>query len=290
MSGDGIRASNAPAAPALDPMLPRVVEVRRVSRETADTVTLTLADPDSPARFAPGQFNMLYVFGAGESAISMSGDAGERGALVHTVRAIGSVTRPLVSLKAGAQVGVRGPFGRGWPVDEAARRKATILLLAGGIGLAPLRPVVYHFLRNREKFERLVVLYGARSPADLIYRRELQRWTRSAAIEIHTIVDRGGGEWRGRVGVLTDLLDTCRFDPAGAIAMICGPEVMMRLAARALALRGMRDEDIYLSMERNMRCAIGFCGHCQFGPSFVCKDGPIFALPEISRLLAIREV
>lgn len=268
-------------------MMPRMAEVRRVIRESHDTVSMVIADPQARA-FAPGQFNMLYVFGAGESAISIS--SGEGGMLTHTVRAVGNVTRPLAAMKRGAVVGVRGPFGQGWPVEPAENRKGTTILLAGGIGLAPLRPVIYRFLRERRAEERLVLLYGARSSAEMIYRRELERWALEGAIEVRVIVDRATREWRGRVGVLTDLLDSCAFEPAQTIAMACGPEVMMRAAARALADRGVAAEDTYLSMERNMRCAVGMCGHCQFGPSFICKDGPVFALPRIAPLLGLREI
>ena len=286
-SAAGAAAAPAAAAPAVDPMMPRMLEVRRVIRESHDTVSIVIADPQARP-FAPGQFNMLYVFGAGEAAISISGDAGEGGLLTHTVRAVGSVTRPLAAMKRGAVVGVRGPFGQGWPVEAA--RGGTTILLAGGIGLAPLRPVIYRFLRERRAEERLVLLYGARSSSEMIYRRELERWALEGAIEVHVIVDRAAGEWRGRVGVLTDLLDTCAFEPARTIAMVCGPEVMMRAAARALAERGVAAEDIYLSMERNMKCAVGMCGHCQFGPSFICKDGPVLALPRIEPILGKREI
>ncbi len=276
-------------APANDPMVPRFLTIQRVIRESADTVTLALADPGAREAFAPGQFNMLYVFGAGEAAISISGDPARPELLVHTVRAVGSVTNPLAALKRGQSLGVRGPFGSGWPVDEAERRGATVLLLAGGIGLPPLRPVLYRLLRRRGR-NRLVLLYGARTPADLLYTRELERWQRDGAIEVHVIVDRGEPSWRGRVGVITDLLRSCEFDPANAIAMTCGPEVMMRAAARALIARGIAARDIHLSMERNMKCAIGMCGHCQFGPSFVCKDGPVLPFERVAPMLGIREL
>ncbi len=270
-------------------MTPRFLAIQRVIRESADTVTLMLADPEARAAFAPGQFNMLYVFGAGEAAISISGDPARPELLAHTVRALGSVTNPLATMKRGQPIGVRGPFGSGWPVGEAERRGATVLLLAGGIGLPPLRPVVYHFLRKRGGRNRIVLLYGVRTPADLLYKRELERWRRDGA-EVHVIVDRGDPSWPGRVGVLTDLLHSCEFDPANTIAMTCGPEVMMRAVARALAARGIAARDIYLSMERNMKCAIGMCGHCQFGPSFICKDGPVLALERLAPILGIREI
>jgi NAD(P)H-flavin reductase len=271
-------------------MVPRFLTIQRAVRESADTVTLMLAEPHAREGFAPGQFNMLYVFGAGEAAISISGDPTRPEQLVHTVRAVGSVTNPMTAMKRGQSIGVRGPFGSGWPVAEAERREATILLLAGGIGLPPLRPVLYHFLRKRGRRNRIVLLYGARTPGDLLYKRELERWRRRGSVEVHVIVDRGEPSWQGRVGVITDLLDAPQFDPANTIAMTCGPEVMMRAVVRALLLRGIAAGDIYLSMERNMRCAVGMCGHCQFGPSFICKDGPVLPFDRLAPHLGIREI
>jgi NAD(P)H-flavin reductase len=271
-------------------MVPRFLPIRRVVRETPDIVTLVVGDPDTRRGFAPGQFNMLYIFGAGESAISISGDPARPRELVHTVRAAGAVTNSLALLKRGESIGVRGPFGSGWPVYEAERRRATILLLAGGIGLPPLRPVLYHFIRQRRHLNRVVLLYGARTPGDLLYMCELERWRSNGSVEMHVIVDRGEGGWRGRVGVITDLLDSCEFDPGNTVAMTCGPEVMMRAVMRALVARGIAPRDIYLSMERNMKCAIGMCGHCQFGPSFICKDGPVLTAEQIGPLLGIREI
>lgn len=271
-------------------LTPRFLPVRRTIRESHDAVTIELLDEAGRCAFAPGQFNMLYLFGAGEVAISISGDPADAGALTHTIRAVGSVTSPLSAVKRGTMIGVRGPYGRGWPLGRATERKATILALAGGIGLAPLRGVAYHFFRNRESFDRLIVLCGARTSEDLLYARELERWRAQPGLELSVIVDRGDSSWTGRVGVLTDLLKTAQFDAANTIAMICGPEVMMRIAAGALRERGMAANDIYLSMERNMKCATGTCGHCQFGPHFVCKDGPVFALSEIAPILGVREV
>jgi len=273
-----------------DPMVPRFLTIQRVTRESNDTVTLVLADPHAREGFAPGQFNMLYVFGAGESAISISGDPARPQYLVHTARAVGSVTNPLAAMKRGQSIGVRGPFGSGWPIAEAERREATLLLVAGGIGLPPLRPVLYHFLRKRGRCNRIALLYGARTPRDLLFTRERERWRRSGAAEVQVIVDRGEPSWQGRVGVITDLLDSTQFDPASTMAMTCGPEVMMRAAARALLVRGIAARDIYLSMERNMKCAIGVCGHCQFGPSFICKDGPVMSFDRAAPLLGVREI
>ena len=278
----------AAAAVAADAMLPRFLPVRRVIRETADTVTLQLDDPE-PRPFKAGQFNMLYLFGAGEVAISISGAPARPGTLEHTVRAVGSVTRPLAELRRGASIGVRGPFGSAWPLEEAARRGCDLLLLAGGIGLAPLRPVIHEVHRERDRYGRLTLLCGARSPADLLYRRELSAW-RSPRTHVRSIVDHGDLSWRGRIGVLTDLLAEVSFDPAETLALMCGPEVMMRFAERELGRRGMPRENIYVSLERNMKCALGFCGHCMMADSFVCKDGPVFRFSDVAPFFGVREV
>jgi len=270
-------------------MTPRFVRIKRTVRETPDVVTLDLESPDPSSIFTPGQFNMLYLFGAGEVAISFSGDPDRPDTLTHTIRAVGSITRPLDALKRGAMIGVRGPYGRGWPTDEA-RRAETVLLIGGGIGLAPLRPVIYSLVRNRGAARRVIVLCGARTSDDLLFTREFASWSRQGGFEVHWIIDRGELAWQGRVGVITDLLASVRFEASGALAMICGPEVMMRIVSGDLVSRGVDAAKIHISMERNMRCAIGTCGHCQFGPAFVCKDGPVFPLPQIAPMLGIREL
>jgi NAD(P)H-flavin reductase len=277
-------------APGGDPMLPRFLRIRRAIRENHDTITLELDDSQAAARFAPGQFNMLYLFGAGEAAISISGAPARPQTLVHTIRGVGAVTAPLLRAKRGEMLGVRGPYGSAWPVDEAASTGCDLLLLAGGIGLAPLRPVIYEVLRRRREFGRLIVLYGARTPADLLFRKELTQWRSQPGTTVKLIVDRAAAGWSGRVGVLTDLLGAVEFDPAETIAMACGPEVMMRFAQRELIRRGVADQRIYLSLERNMKCAVGLCGHCQFGPAFICKDGPVFTAAKVEPLLRIREL
>lgn len=260
------------------PMPPRMAPARVVSvvKETHDTFTLTV-EPESPelGRFAPGQFSMLYVYGVGELPISISGDPHEAGRLVYTVRSVGKATNALVNCKPGQAIGVRGPFGTSWPVDEA--RGNDVLIVAGGIGLAPLRPAINHILRNRDDYVRMIVLYGARSPKDLLYRKQLNEWGRLPDTQVLNTVDYGGVNWRGYVGVVTTLFRYVRLHPGRTTALICGPEIMMRFVIRELEKRGLPDCDIHLSMERNMKCAVGFCGHCQLGPYFVCKDGPIFA-------------
>jgi NAD(P)H-flavin reductase len=257
-------------------------------RETHDTFTLELAPGDDGFAFQPGQFNMLYAFGAGEVPVSISGDPGRPRKLVHTIRAVGPVTRALGRLRAGGVVGVRGPFGQPWPLQGATGKD--VVLVAGGIGLAPLRPALCEIAARRRDFGRVVLLHGARSPEDVLFRRELARWRASADIAVSVSVDRASRGWPGDVGVVTALIPRAPFDGANAVALLCGPEIMMRFAADALARRGVHGERQFVSLERNMKCAVGFCGHCQFGPSFVCKDGPVFSYARVRGLLSLREV
>lgn len=276
---------------APDLFLPRPFQITGVRRETPDTVTLRLRSlQGDPFSFQPGQFNMLYLFGVGEVPISISGVHPKTRDLEHTVRAVGSVTRALVRLRKGHIVGLRGPFGRGWPLEEARGRD--ILILAGGIGLAPLRPALQSLMAHRRDYEQIVLLYGARTPADLLYPTELERWRGRLDLQVFITVDRGDEAWRGHIGVVTTLLPLAeRFlDLQQAIILMCGPEVMMRVAARELENRGVSPEQIFLSLERNMKCAVGFCGHCQFGPAFICRDGPVFPLPQVRSLLEVREL
>ena len=267
---------------AVDSMLTHPYVVRTVTKETPDTFTLTV-EPDvgkCDTSFTPGQFSMLWVFGVGELPISISGDPAKHNQLVYTVRSVGQATHALVSQPVGNGIGVRGPLGIGWPTDAA--RGKDVIIVAGGIGLAPLRPVVYDVLSKRKEYGRLVILYGARSPRELLYRKELAVWARNRETQVLVTVDYGGLGWRGHVGVVTTLFKYARLQPAQSVAMVCGPEIMMRFVTRELETHGLRREDIYLSMERNMKCAIGFCGHCQYGPHFICKDGPVFRYEQIA--------
>lgn len=271
-------------------MLPRLFEITAVRPETAagEVFTWELASRDGERLgFRPGQFNMLYHVGSGEVPISISGDA-EDGRLIHTLRAVGGVTRLMQQLKPGDVVGVRGPFGSHWPVEAARGRD--LMIVAGGIGLAPLRPVMYHALRHRDEFKRVFLLYGTREPRDLLFREELAEWRARFDLEVQITVDRGGADWRGNIGVVTTLIERGGFDPATTVAMICGPEIMMRFAVLALEKRGVDPERIYVSMERNMKCAIGHCGHCQLLPFFVCKDGPVFRFDRVAALSEVREL
>ena len=270
-----------------DSLLPVPVPVTRVRRDTAHVATLELT-PASAFVFAPGQFNMLYVFGLGEVAISLSGDPAEEGRIVHTVRAVGAVSRAITRLRRNQFIGVRGPYGSCWPVAQS--ESSDVIIVAGGLGLAPLRPVIYRVLAHRERYGRVVVLYGARGPADILYRRELEIWRRRLDVDIIVTVDHAAADWRGNVGVVPALIPRISIDSDHAVAMVCGPEIMMRFTVDALSQRGLAMDRIFVSMERNMKCAIGLCGHCQFGPAFVCRDGPVFRFDRIAPFFNIREV
>ena len=268
-------------------MLPEPRRVLRVRRETPDTVSLTIETSAETFSFLPGQFNMLYAFAVGEVPISVSGDPGRRREIIHTIKAVGAVSRALCSLRKGTVVGLRGPFGRPWPLADLEGED--LVIVAGGLGLAPLRPVVYHVLKHRGAYRAVSLLVGARTPDDLLFQGELARWKQRGDLRVLTIVDRAGPAWKGRVGVVPMLLDETPIDPRRTVALTCGPEVMTRFTVRALAQRGLPDERIYASLERNMKCAVGFCGHCQYGPSFVCKDGPVFRFDRIRSLFWLRE-
>jgi NAD(P)H-flavin reductase len=269
--------------PAVAPSPFRISDRRR---ETHDTWTLEL-EPLAGDSLAvqPGQFTMLYAFGIGEVPISVSGDPA--GPLVHTIRAVGAVTNALCDPEHDGTVGVRGPFGNTWPLHEATGRD--VLVIAGGIGLAPLRPAVYEVLHGRDRYGRLTILYGSRTPPDLLYREELESW-RSSGAEVDVTVDAAGSSWHGKVGVVPKLIAEARVDPEVTTAFVCGPEIMMHFTARALLDGGMRADRIFVSMERNMRCGVGHCGHCQLGPTLICRDGPVYRYDAIEPLLAVREL
>ncbi len=275
---------------APDPMIPRLFSIQRTRRETEDTFTVELASTDGTGGhfFAPGQFNMLYLFGVGEIPISISGDPNESMKLVHTTRAVGTVTKAMQKLKRGSFLGVRGPYGTGWPLEQMAGND--VVLVAGGIGLAPLRPALFQLISQRERYGRIVLLYGTRTPADILFAKDLEHWRARFDLEVYVTVDRAMASWRGNVGVVTSLIPKAPFDPSQTHALVCGPEVMMRFAVHELVRRGVSSSDVYLSMERNMKCAVGFCGHCQFGPYYVCKDGPVFRYDRVRDLMWIREV
>ncbi len=271
-----------------DPMVPRVGRIRKRVRELSDVWTLTV-EMDEPFAFAPGQFNMLTAFGVGEAAISISGDPARPGeGLIHTIRDVGPVSHALSHLEPGDYIGVRGPYGAGWPVEVAEH--CDVVILAGGLGLAPLRPLIYEVLSGRKKYGKVALLFGARTPTDLLFRPELEQWRRRLDVDIHVTVDTSTEDWYGNVGVVTTLVPRAAFDPQHTIAYVCGPEIMMRFGAAALRDKGVPDEAMYLSMERNMKCGIGLCGHCQIGTVFVCRDGPVFRNDKLRPLMSVKEL
>lgn len=277
-------------APEADPMRPAPFRVLRRKRETHDTFSLVLRPPSAtgPFSFAPGQFNMVNVFGMGEVPISMSGRPGETREIVHTIRAVGPVTQALNRVRAGGTVGIRGPFGTAWPVGAAEGHD--VVMVAGGIGLAPIRPAIYRVLDHREKYGKVAIVYGARTPQDILFQREIEGWRGRFDIEVEVTVDRAPRDWHGLVGVVTALIPRVNIDPGNTVAIVCGPEVMITFAARELARSGVPVHRTYVSLERNMKCAIGLCGHCQLGPLFLCKDGPVFRYDHVVDLLRIREL
>jgi len=270
------------------PMAPVPCRVLGRWEETYDTVSLALDPPPGWQGFRPGQFNMLYAFGIGESAISISGDPADGGRLLHTIRKVGKVTESLTSLQRGDVVGVRGPFGTPWPLGYAAGRD--VVVVAGGIGLAPLRPAIHELLANRDRYNRVLILIGARTSADLLYPEEIQEWRGRFDVDLQVTLDSATGGWRGRVGVVTTLIPRAEFDADQAVAMVVGPEIMMRFAAAELLHRGMSPSRLFVSMERNMKCGIGLCGHCQVGSKFVCRDGAVFGYDEAETMFQVREV
>ncbi|NUT54025.1 MAG: FAD/NAD(P)-binding protein [Saccharothrix sp.] len=266
--------------------LPTPYRVVRRTRETADSATLTLRPEDErlPA-FRPGQFAMLYARGVGEVPISVSGIP-ESGELVHTVRSVGAVSRALHDAGPGTVLGARGPFGTAWRLDGGD----DLLVVAGGIGLAPLRPAVHHALAHRHRFRRVVLVAGARTPADFLYPDELRRWDEASGLEVVLTVDQAVDGWTGRVGFVTEPLASIPLDPGRTTALLCGPEPMMRFSARTLIRRGVPEHHVQVSLERNMQCGTGRCGHCQLGPLLLCRDGAVVDYPVAADLLPVKEL
>ncbi|MBI5379133.1 MAG: FAD/NAD(P)-binding protein [Nitrospirae bacterium] len=256
----------------MNPLLPYEAVIQTRRQETAETFTLTLAfrDPlrQQEYRFIPGQFNMVGIPGVGEAPFSLSSEPWRRGSFDHTIRVAGAVTSALAYLKEGEVVGVRGPYGRPWPLEEGRGRD--LLIAAGGLGLAPLRPVLEATLKERGSYGEVTVLYGGRAPQALLFGEDRERWERSGSIQILLTVDRPEGEWPHHIGVVTELVPRVRFRPEETVALLCGPEVMIRFTALELLKRRVSPDRIFVSLERHMRCAVGQCGHCLLGAIFVC--------------------
>jgi len=260
--------------------LPVKATIEKIKDQTSDTKTYTLRVDGGRFDFLPGQFNMVSILGYGEAPISISSCPCDNETIDHTIRAVGSITKYLEAFKPGDTIGIRGPYGSSWPVDEA--RGKNVLIVAGGIGLAPLRPFYTQMFRERSSFGKIQILYGARTPADMLFTDEFESYRRKPDTELFLTVDKvpDGVKWDHTVGVVTALYDVAKLDPRNTVVVTCGPEIMMRFACKGLLSRGFLTPQIYLSMERRMKCGVGKCGHCQLGPKFVCKHGPVFRYDE----------
>ncbi|MHA1594117.1 MAG: FAD/NAD(P)-binding protein [Candidatus Baldrarchaeia archaeon] len=271
-----------------NPYVPHPAVIKEIKTETRDTKTFRLEFLDENVKkayqFKPGQFNMVGVFGVGEAPFSITSNPDEKEYFEHTIRAVGNVTNTIHKLKEGDILWVRGPYGRPWPIEEAKGKN--ILIVAGGLGLAPLRPVIYYIANHRDEFGYVEVLYGARTPLDMLYRSEMDEWRKIKDFTLRLTVDMvpEGVEWEHRVGVVTVLFEEMDSRPENTVVMVCGPEIMMHFVVKGLVERGFAKNQIYLSMERRMHCGIGKCGHCQIGSKFVCRDGPVFTFEEVEPL------
>ncbi len=257
--------------------IPSSVRLERIEEETDDTRTFFF---DRKIDSRPGQFLEVSVLGYGEAPISINSSADEN--LRLTIRSVGNVTGAVHRMKPGDEMGIRGPFGRGWPLDEMEGKN--LLIVAGGIGLAPLRAAILDIIRSRERYGNVALFYGARSPELIIHKKELGEWAKEMDVKVTVdVCDEYRKDicsaWKGDVGVVTTLFDKYRI-PEDSTAFVCGPPVMMKFATKELLKRGFTMDRIYVSLERHMKCGMGMCGHCQIGGRYVCKDGPVFSVAE----------
>ncbi len=263
-------------------LAPMWAEITDIVPEAEGVSTFWLRFEDESLRknygFAPGQFNMLYLPGYGEAAISISSDPEKPELIGHTVRFVGNVTRAASRLRPGERIGLRGPLGSSWPIAE--HKGSDVIIATGGIGLAPLRPALYHIINHRQDYGKVTLVYGARTPKDLLYPNEYEEWSKHD-IEMLVTVDRADEAWTGQVGVVPMMFYRLRVHPENSIVLSCGPEIMMRFVVFEAIARRIQPEHIFLSLERNMKCGQGFCGHCQLGPFFICKDGPVFRFDQL---------
>jgi NAD(P)H-flavin reductase len=273
-----------------NPLQPLPATIEGINTETYDTRTYVMRLEDSAGAdfsYFPGQFNMVGLMGIGEAPISICSCPVEKGCFSHTVRAVGDVTNALGHLEPGARVWVRGPYGRGWPMKEAKGKP--ILIIAGGIGLAPLRSAILEIFRQRDEYGPLEILYGARTPGDLLYTDEFETWSEQRDTRLLVTVDSAGDDqnWKGYVGVVTHLIPKAATPLRDCMILVCGPEVMMKFTVGGLLPAGAGPDQVYLSLERRMECGIAMCGHCQIGPKYVCKDGPVFRYSEVRGLFGV---
>jgi NAD(P)H-flavin reductase len=262
---------------------PARIIARRAETSGIYTFSMRFLEPDvgRTYRFKAGQFNMLYAFGVGEVAISIVSDPAEPEILEHTIRIAGRVTGVTAGWKVGDVVGVRGPYGNGWPVAEARGRD--VVVITGGLGCAPVVGLINYIFRRRDEYGELHILHGVKTPNDLLYRERFDEWRRAPRTKVYLTADQPDKSWHYKIGVVTELFDELTA-PSSSIVMMCGPEVMMQFAAHSLLRKGIPDHAIYLSMERRMECAVGLCGHCQYREHFVCKDGPVFSYQTVRQL------
>lgn len=281
----------APATPlgSVEDLIPRPARIRARKAECDGVITLDIETVSkNNIRFESGQFNMLYVFGIGEIPISHSGDAKNKDYYTHTIRSVGAVSSALSRLAVGDVIGIRGPYGTGWQEEKAKGRD--IVIIAGGLGLAPLRPLIYQIADNRSAFGSISLLYGARDPDNFLFSDELRIAADLWQLDLYTTVDSADIGWTGNVGFVTQLIEKAKFTAENTTAYLCGPDVMMRVCARSLTGYGVPEEHIFLSLERNMKCAIKHCGRCQFSSRFVCRDGPVFSYADIKQHLSANEI
>lgn len=285
-----LAGSISPTVDRDDPWATHATRIRGIRPEVYGIATyeLTFEEPSVAERFRflPGQFNMLYLPGIGEAAISISSDPEQPQQILHTVRVVGNVTKALARKRVGDQILVRGPFGSSWPTAECSG--SDLVIAAGGVGLAPLRPLIHYVLNHRDQFGKVWLLYGARTTKDLLYTDQFDIW-RAAGIEVEVTVDLGDEHWQGHIGVVPLLFYRLRLDAPRTRILTCGPEVMMRFVIYEALARRIKPDQIFLSLERNMNCALGFCGHCQLGPAFVCKDGPVFCYEQMEPYLDVEQ-
>lgn len=266
-----------------NPYLIHPTTIVEKTQESPDIVSFRLRFEDAEIRkayrFQAGQFNMLYVFGVGEVAISIVSDPDEPQFLDHTIRVVGRVTNVIGRMGIGDSLGIRGPFGQGWPMLEAKGKD--IVVVTGGLGCAPVVGAIEYMFRRRKEYGTIKIIHGVKTPQDLLYRERFDQWRQHPDTEVLLASDEPGKTWHYHVGVVTELFDQVEVDPEKTLVMMCGPEIMMRVAVNMLSHRGLRPDGMYVSLERHMECGIGLCGHCQLGPFFLCKDGPVMRLDKI---------
>lgn len=281
------RFSRAIAPTTSDPYLIRAATIVEKIREAEDIDTYRLQLIDEEARrqfrFKAGQFNMVYLFGVGEVAISIVSDPDEPDVVGHTIRTVGRVTKAIAALQPGEALGIRGPFGEGWPLEEAEGRN--VVIVTGGLGCAPVVGAIEYIFRRRAQYGSIKILHGVKTPQDLLYRERFDQWRRAPDTEVLLTSDQPDKTWSHHVGVVTELFERVAIDPAKSIVLMCGPEIMMRLGVPILLRRGIPGTAVYVSLERHMECGIGLCGHCQMGPYFLCKDGPVMRYDRVEQWL-----